>query len=89
MPKKTEIKEKEIGKITHFFDKISVAVIELTAPLKVGDRIHIKGETTDFEQPVDSMQVEHEQIKTAKKGQAIGMKVADKVRVHDKVFVMG
>ena len=81
-------KEKEIGKITHFFDKIGVAVIELNSTLKVGDTIKIKGNTTDFEQDVDSMQVEHEQVDTAKKGDAIGIKVADRARPGDKVYLV-
>jgi len=80
---------KEAGRITHFFDKIGVAVVEITGKLKVGDKIRVKGTTTDFEQKVDSMQIEHEEIKEAKKGDAIGMKVADRVREHDKVFVVG
>jgi len=69
----TEVK---IGKVTHFFDKICVAVIELTAPLKVGDRIKFP----DFEQAVDSMQIEHEQIQQAKKGQSIGLKTDQPVK---------
>jgi len=79
---------KEVGKITHYFDKIGVAVVEMSGKLKVGDRIRIKGNVTDFEQNVDSMQIEHQQIQEAKKGQAIGLKVADKVRENDKVFVV-
>lgn len=78
---------KPIGKITHFFEKINVAVIEVSGKMKVGDTIRIKGVTTDFEQPVESMQIEHEQIKEAKKGQAIGMKVAGKVREGDLVYL--
>lgn len=77
---------KEIGKITHYYDKISVAVVELSGTLKVGDKIRIKGNFTDFEQNIDSMQIEHEQMKVAKKGQAIGLKVDDKVREHDIVY---
>lgn len=80
--------EKEVGIISHFFDKISVAVVELSSELRVGDRIHIKGNTTDFVQKVDSMQVEHDKISVAKRGQAIGMKTKDMARVHDKVFVI-
>ena len=79
---------KEIGKITHFFDKISVAVIELKAGLKIGDKIRIKGATTDFEQDVKEMQVEHAQLKEAKKGMAVGMKVKDVVRPHDVVYLV-
>lgn len=88
MPSIKKSKNKEIGKITHFFDKIGVAVIEMTGKLKVGDKIRIKGNTTDFEQQVASMQIEHEKIKEAKKGDAIGMKVTDFVREHDKVYLV-
>jgi translation initiation factor IF-2 len=76
----------EIGKITHFFSKICVAVIELKKPLKVGDTIAMKGPTTDFEQTVDSMQIEHENVKEAKAGQSIGLKVAQRVRETDVVY---
>ena len=80
--------KKPIGKITRFFNKINVAVVELSAPLKVGDRILIEGATTSFEQNVDSMQVEHETINEAKKGDAIGLKVKDKVREGDSVYLV-
>lgn len=82
-----EIGGKEIGIITHYFDHISVAVIKLTkGGVKVGDKIHIKGHTTDFEQSIKSMQVEHKDIKEAKKGHEIGLKVAEPVKEHDVVF---
>jgi len=78
---------RQIGEIVHFFSKIKVAVIKLSAPLKVGDIIHIVGgEDTDFEQPVKSMQVDHEKIEKAKKGQEVGLKVKKKVREGYKVF---
>jgi putative protease len=76
----------EIGRITHFFSKINVAVIELKAPLKVGDTIVIKGPTTDSQQVVDSMQIEHQNVQAALAGQSIGMKVAQRVRETDAVF---
>lgn len=82
-----EKKEELIGKITHYFDKIEVGIIELSkGKLAAGDEIHVKGTTTDFDQVVDSMQIEHEQVKTAKKGDAIGLKVKDKVREGDEVY---
>jgi len=81
-----EKQPQEIGKVTHFFTKISVAVVELKAPLSVGDRIRIMGPTTDFEQDVESMQIEHENVKTAKAGQSIGLKVKDHVRETDTVY---
>jgi putative protease len=76
----------EVGKITHFFSKISVAVIELRGSLKVGDTIAIKGPTTDFEQLVDSMQIEHENVARAEAGQSIGLKVVQRVRETDVVY---
>jgi putative protease len=76
----------EVGKITHFFSKISVAVIELKAPLKVGDTIVVKGPTTDFEQLVDSMQIEHENVERAEAGQSVGLKVVQRVRETDVVY---
>ena len=82
------MEEKLIGKITHYFDKISVAIIELSGVLKVGDRVHIKGHSTDFEQDISSIQIEHEDMKKAKKGDAIGVKVDEKVREGDEVLIM-
>jgi len=76
----------EVGKVTHFFSKINVAVVELTGTLSVGERIRIQGPTTDFEQTVDSMQIEHENVKTAKPGQSIGLKVKERVRENDTVY---
>lgn len=76
----------EVGKITHFFPKINVAVIELRAPLKVGDSIAVKGPSTDFEQTVDSMQIEHKNVEVAGAGQSIGLKVKERVRETDTVY---
>jgi len=79
--------ETKVGKVTHFFDKISVAVVELSAPLKAGEKVKFKRHTgEEFEQVVASMQVEHAQVKSAKKGQAIGMKVAQPVHEGAEVF---
>ena len=78
--------EEEIGIIANYFSKISVAVVDLTAPLSVGEKILIKGSTTNFEQTVDSMQIEHQNIENAESGQSIGLKVADNVRKGDKVY---
>lgn len=76
----------EVGRIAHFFSKISVAVIDLTGPLAVGDTIAIKGPTTDFEQPVESLQIEHENVQRAEAGQSIGLKVTQRVRETDIVY---
>lgn len=78
--------EKEVGKITHFFGKINVGVIKLSGALKGRDKIHIKGATTDFKQKLSSMQIEHKKVKTAKKGQSIGIKVNKQVRQGDLVY---
>jgi len=76
----------EVGRVSHFFTKISVAIVELTSTLSVGDRILIKGPTTNFEQAVDSMQIEHEDVTVARAGQSIGMKVEERVRESDTVY---
>ena len=76
----------EVGKVSHFFTKISVAVIELTATVSVGDRILIRGPTTNLEQKIDSMEIEHEKVPKAKAGQSIGLKVKDRVRETDIVY---
>ncbi|MBM4143421.1 MAG: hypothetical protein FJ225_07520 [Lentisphaerae bacterium] len=78
--------ETEIGVVSHFFDKIGVAAIELTGDLAVGDTIHIKGHTTDFTTTIGSIQIEHESVRKAGRGEGVGIKVAEKVRQHDKVF---
>jgi putative protease len=76
----------EVGRITHFFSKISVAVVELSAPLTVGDQIVVKGPATDFEQVVDSMQIEHQNVQRAEPGQSIGLKTVQHVREKDVVY---
>jgi translation elongation factor EF-1alpha len=78
--------KKLIGKVIHYFTNIGVAVIELEDTLKVGDEISIEGATTNFTQKIDSMQIEHENVKEAKKGDSIGLKVSDRVREGDQVF---
>ena len=77
---------KKIGKIAHYFSKIGVAVIELTDALSVGDKITFQGSTTDFEQTVASMQIEHENVASAKGGQSIGLKTEQRVREGDIVY---
>ncbi len=80
--------EKEIGTVSSYFGHAEVAAIKLSGKLKVGDKIHIKGNTTDFEQEIESMQIERKEIKEAKKGDHIGIKVPEKVRPNDKVFLV-
>jgi len=81
-----EVEGKLIGRITHYFGNIGVAVIELSNTLKVGDTIRIVGGETDFSQTVDSMEIEHEKINEAKKGDSVGLKVEQKVREDYKVY---
>lgn len=75
-----------VGQVTHYFGHIGVAVIELSAPLKAGDVIRVVGGEADFNQVVDSMECEHQKVKDAKKGSAIGLKVAEKVHEGYKVY---
>ncbi len=76
----------EIGRVTHYYSKISVAIIELSDSLQVGETIKIVGPKTEFEQNVKSMQVEHDDIDEAKPGDLVGLKVRDKAREGDAVF---
>ena len=80
------MEKKEIGKISHYFGGPKVAAIVLTDTLRVGDRIAIQGHTTDFEMVVGSMQIEHDKIEEAKKGDNVGIKVPERVREHDVVY---
>ncbi len=80
--------EKEIGRVSGYFSQAGVAAIRLSGSLKVGDKIHIKGHTTDVEQKVSSMQIERKPVKEAKKGDHIGIKVSDKVRPNDAIFLV-
>jgi translation elongation factor EF-1alpha len=76
----------EIGMVTDFFAKPMVAGIELSGTLRIGDKIHIKGSTTDMELTVESMQIERVNISEGKPGDLVGIKVLDRVRRGDKVF---
>lgn len=76
----------EVGRVTHLFKKISVVVIELTESLAVGDTIIIRGPLTDFEQVIESMQIEHENIQGVESGQSIGLKVNQMPREKDIVY---
>lgn len=80
--------EKLVGRVTHYYKRIGVAIVEVSGRLKVGDTIHVKGGTTDFEQTVDSMEIEHEPIEVAQAGQVIGLKIAGKVRDNDSVYLV-
>lgn len=75
-----------VGTVTHYFSHLSVAAVTLTAPLAVGERIHIRGHTTDLEQQVDSMQVDHRSVPSAGPGDDVAINVNGHVRDHDLIF---
>lgn len=77
---------KEVGKVTHYYGKIGVAIVELSDSLRVGDRIKIESKHGEFEQAVDSMEVEHKPVEEARRGEAIGLKVREKVGEGAKVY---
>ena len=76
----------EIGRISHYFTKIGVAIIDLKTTLKVGDKICVKGSTTDFNQVVSSMQIEHKNVDKAEAGKSIGLKLDNRAREGDIVY---
>ena len=76
----------EIGNVAHYFSKINVAIVDLSLPLAVGDCILVKGPTTDFEQNVDSMQIDRKNITRAEAGQSIGLKLAQQAKQKDLVY---
>ena len=82
----SEIEEKPIGKITHYFGKIGVAIIELTDTLKVGDRIKIGQKTSGFEQSVASMEIDRNKVQEAKAGDSVGLKVDQKVKEGSEAY---
>ena len=75
-----------IGTVTHYFGHLSVAAVTLIDTLRIGDRIHIRGHTTNVEQTVDSMEVEHAKVESAGPGDDVALQVADHVREHDQIF---
>ena len=79
--------EKLIGKITHYYGSIGVGIIELAGALKTGDTIHVKGKAGDFEQPVGSIQIEHKPVESATKGDVVGVKMNQKVKEGDEVYL--
>ena len=76
----------EVGKVTHYYGKLGVAIVALSAPLKVGDKIKVEGNRTEFEQAVDSMEVDRAPVTAAKKGDVVGMKVHEKVSEGATVY---
>lgn len=80
--------ERKVGQISHYFNEIGVAGIEVTGKIQVGDVVHVTGHTSDFTQTVDSIEIEHEHVEEAGAGDSIGVKLVDRARVHDEVFVV-
>ena len=81
--------EEEIGYVEHYFTHVGVAAIAITTgKIKVGDTLHIKGATTDFQQTVDSMEIDRKKIEEAGIGSSVGIKVKERVREHDMVYVI-
>ena len=80
--------ETEVGQVSDFFAKPVVAGITLTGVLKVGDKVHIKGHTTDLECTIDSMQINNVNVTEGKAGDGVGIKVPDRVRPGDKVYIV-
>jgi selenocysteine-specific translation elongation factor len=78
--------EAEIGRVTNYFSRIGVAVIELTGPLEIGDQIRVKGGDRDFQQEVESMQIEHQAIEKAGAGQEVAVKLDQRARPNDSVY---
>jgi putative protease len=78
--------ENSVGKVTHYFDHINVAVLQLTETIRVGDTLHFHGHSTDFTQTVDSLQLEHQPVSEGKPGQDVALKVAQKVHPKDAVY---
>jgi translation elongation factor EF-Tu-like GTPase len=75
-----------LGTVTHYYGHLSVAAVTLTDVLRVGDRIHIVGHTTNLEQPVESMEVDHQKVESAGAGDDVALEVRDHVREHDHIY---
>lgn len=80
-------KETLVGIVTHYFGHVNAAAITLKKSLKIGNTVHIKGHTTDLTVTIESMQVDHQPVQAAEKGESIGIGVPQKCREHDKVFL--
>ena len=86
--KKEKVEGKCVGAIEHYYSKLGVGIVKLKDKLAVGDKVKIKGHTTDIDQTVDSIQINHEDVQDAKKGDIVGIKVSDKVREEDCVYLV-
>ena len=83
----THLEDEAVGAVTHYYSHLGVAAVKLTAPLKVGDRIHIRGHTSDLLQVVGPMEVDHRHVEVAGPGDDVALKVDDHVREHDHIWI--
>ena len=81
--------EKLIGTVVHYYDHVGVAGVVLAEPLEVGDTIHVLGHTTDFTAKVDSMEIDHQAVQRGSRGDDVGIRVAERARIHDQVYKVG
>ncbi len=79
--------QKPIGVVTHYYGGLGVAIVKFNKKVKTGERVHFKGHTTDFEETLKSMQFDHKEVQEAGKGEEIGVKVKEKVRSGDEVYL--
>ena len=86
MQEHAPLQEVDVGMVTHYWSKLGVAGVHLTQPLDVGDRIHVLGHTSDFEQPVGAMEIEHHRILHGDPGADVAVHVVDHAREHDHVY---
>ena len=80
--------EKKVGVVTHFYNKIGVGIVKFSQAVNVGDTLHFRGHATDFKQKIIDMEFDHKKIQSAKKGQEVGIKLDERVREHDEVFLL-
>jgi len=80
--------KQKVGCVTHYYTKIGVGIVKLDNPVKLGDRVHFRGVTTDFEQVIDDMQFDHKVVEEGKRGQEVGIKVKEKVREGDCAYAV-
>jgi len=79
---------KKVGVITHYYTKIGVGIVKFTAPFKIGNTLHFQGHATDFKQTITEIELDHQKIQSAKKGQEVGIKLDQKVRENDTVYLV-
>jgi len=81
-------KPKKVGKVTHYYNKIGVGIVKFSTAVKTGEAFHFKGHATDFKQVVNDMEFDHKKIESVKKGQEVGIKLDQRVREHDEVYLV-